>query len=274
MTEPQDLERPFFEDVEVLFSEFVEFYGGKVIDKLDGNLVDRLNADYLFEKHNTIAELKTFKKDVFSEAEDFPRFENLMTKWVSKKMITHKEFRDFTFKRKQLPKKCIDDLISVGSKTIERAIQKGNKQIQESKKTFDKPNADGILFLINDGNYFFTTEGFLNIISSLIGRKFKDASFNVIVYITVNQVTRKPGSDLDYNVWIPTYTKVNENGETIVTDEFHKFINDLGEKFQVNFLTHKTGHKPIEHNKIEDLLDTVDELKNHRFIPKDIIYKK
>lgn len=85
MAEPQDIERPFFEDTELLFSEFVEFYGGNVIDKLDANLIDRLNADYLFEKQNTIAELKTFKKDVFSEIEDFPRLENLMSKWLSKK---------------------------------------------------------------------------------------------------------------------------------------------------------------------------------------------
>lgn len=274
MTEPLDIERPFFEDVELLFSEFVEFYGGSVIDKLEGNLVDRLNADYFFEKQNTIAELKTFKKDIFSEVEDIPRFENLISKWVSKKMITQKEFRDYAFKGKKLPKKCLDDLISVASRTVERAIQKGNKQIEESKKTFDKVDASGILFLINDGNYFFTTEGFLHIISNIISRKFKDSFFNVIIYITVNQVTRKAGSDLDYSVWIPIYTKVDENGETIVTDVFHKFINDLGQKFQVDFLTLKTGHKPVDHNKIEDLLDAVEELKNHKFIPKNIVYKK
>lgn len=274
MAEPQDIERPFFEDTELLFSEFVEFYGGNVIDKLDANLIDRLNADYLFEKQNTIAELKTFKKDVFSEIEDFPRLENLMSKWLSKKMITQKEFRDYAFKGKKLPKKCQDDLISVASRTVERAIQKGNKQIEESKKTFNKPSANGILLLINDGNYFFSTEGFLHIISNIIGRKFKESSFDVIIYITVNQVTRKAESELDYSVWIPIYTKVDEDGETIVTDEFHQFINDLGKKFQVDFITLKTGHKPMKHTKIESLYDTVEELKNHKFIPKDVIYKK
>ena len=273
MIEP-NIERPFFEDVEKLFSEFVEFYGGKVIDKLEENLVDRLNADYFFEKQNTISELKTFKKDVFSEADDIPRFQDLMSKWVLKKMITQKQLREYNFQGKKLPKKCLDDLISVAARTIERAIQKANKQIEESKKTFEKPDANGILFLINDGNYFFTTEGFLHIISNIIGRKFKESSFDVVVYITVNQVTRKEGNDLDFNVWIPIYTKIDENGETIVTDEFHKFINDLGEKFKVDFLTIKTGHKPVEHLKTEDLTEAVEELKTHKFIPKKIIYKK
>jgi hypothetical protein len=267
MSQP-NIERPFFEDVEALFSEFVEFYGGKVIEKLDENLVDRLNADYFFEKQNTIAELKTFKKNIFSEPEDIPRFQDLMSKWVLKKMITQKQLRQYIFQGKKLPQRCLDDLISVASRTVERAIQKANKQIEESKKTFKKPNANGILFLINDGNYFFSSEGFLHIISNIIDRKFRESSFDVILYTTVNQVTQKEGNDFDFNVWIPIYTKVDDKGETIVTDEFHKFINDLGEKFQIDFLNLKTGHKPLEHNKIEDLTEAIEELKTHKFISK------
>lgn len=41
MNTKEELQRPFFEDIETLFSEYVEYYGGQVIEKLSSNLTDR-----------------------------------------------------------------------------------------------------------------------------------------------------------------------------------------------------------------------------------------
>ena len=274
MTENQELERPYFSEIERLFSEYVEFYGGTVVEKLEENKTDRQNADYIFKNPEIVAELKTFEKDVFSEPEDFPRLQVLFGKWLKNGKITQEEFKDYVFKEKKLPQKCIEDLIERASKTIERAIYKANKQIEETKKTFNKENSNGVIFLINDGNYFFTNEGFLAVISNLIGRKFKDSSFDVIVYLTVNQVTQKEDSELDYSVWVPIYTKVDEVGETIVSHELHKFVNDFGRKFLNEFWTLKTGYEPKDCKEIESIEDSIEELRKHKFIPKEIIYKK
>ena len=274
MSEPQEFERPFFSDVEKLFSEYVEYYGGKVVDKLEENKTDRQNADFLFEKPEIVAELKTFEKDIFSEPEDFPRIMDLFDKWIEKGLMTKEDLKEYTFRGKQLPKKCIEDWVERASKTIERAIYKANKQIEETKKTFNKENANGIVILINDGNYFFTNEGFLAVICNLIGRKFKESSFDVIIYLTINQVTHKEGSELDHNIWVPIYTKVDDNGETIVSDELHSFVNDFGERFLNDFLTSKTGHEPKEFTQIESLEESMEEFKKHKFIPKNVIYKK
>ncbi len=274
MSENQELERPYFPEIEKLFSEYVEFYGGIVIEKLAENKVDRQNADYLFESPEIIAELKTFEKDIFSGQEDFTRFEELFKKWLESGLITEKEFKDYAFRRKPLPKKCNEDLIERASRTIERAIHKANKQIAETKKTFNKETANGIVFLINDGNFFFSTEGFLAVIANLIGRKFKESSFDVVIYLTINQATRKENLELDYNVWIPIYTKIDDAGETIVSDELHKFVNDFGEKLQTKFLPIKTGQELKELTQIESLKESLEELKKHKFIPKKVIYKK
>lgn len=155
MNDPQELEKPFFSDVESLFSEYVEYYGGTVVDKLEINRTDRPNADYLFNNPEIVAELKSFEKDVFSEPEDIPRLMNLLEKWIANGLIKGGDLMEYTFRGKQLPQKCKDDLIERASKTIERAIYKANKQIEETKKTFNKQNANGIVILINDGNYFF-----------------------------------------------------------------------------------------------------------------------
>jgi hypothetical protein len=274
MSNNKELERPYFPEIEKLFSEYVEYYGGTVIDKLAENKVDRKNADYLFENPQIIAELKTFEKDIFSGQEEFTRVEKLYKKWLEEGMMTEKDFGDYAFRRKPLPKKCNEDLIERASRTIERAIHKADKQIEESKKTFNKEKANGIVFLINDANYFFSTEGFLAVIANLIGRKFKESSFDVIIYLTINQATRKENSELDYNVWIPIYTKVDKAGETIVSDELYVFVNDFGEKLQTEFLPLKTGQELKELTQIKSLEESAEELKKHKFIPKDIIYIK
>ncbi|MCG7855486.1 hypothetical protein MD537_00775 [Flavihumibacter sediminis] len=274
MSYPQELERPFFSDVESLFSEFVEYYGGKIVSKLEINKTDRQNADYLFEQPEIIAELKIFNKNVFSEAEDIPRLIDLFEKWKEKGYITANDLADYTFRGLPLPQKCMLDLIERATKTIERVIYKANKQIEETKKTLNKQNAYGIVILVNDGNYFFTNEGFLYVISSLIGRKFQKSSFDVIIYLTINQATYKEGSELDHSIWVPIYTKVDEQGETIASDELHSFVNTFGEKFLTEFMTLKTGHKPKDFKQIESMEESIAEFKKHKFIPKELIYKK
>lgn len=274
MSEHNELDRPFFANVEELFSEYVEYSGGKVIDKLDANKTDRENADFIFEHPEIVAELKTFQKDVFLEPDDFPRLANLFDKWLANGLMTEEDFREYTFRGKQLPQKCIDELVERASRTIERAIHKANKQIEESRRTFNKQDANGIVFLINDGNYFFTNHGFIAVVCNLIGRKFARSSLDVIIYLTINQVTYKEGSELDHTIWVPIYTKVDERGETIVSDELHSFVNALGEKFMNDFLTLKTGHKLKEFKQIESIEESIDEFKKHKFIRKDLIYKK
>lgn len=70
------------------------------------------------------------------------------------------------------------------------------------------------------------------------------------------------------------YTKIDENGETIVSDELYNFVNDFGQKFLNDFLSEKTGITPTVYNQIDNIEDALEELKKHEFIPKHIIYKK
>lgn len=274
MSDTQEAERPFFPDVEKLFEEYVEYIGGTVVDKLESNKTDKPNADFLFNHPAIVAELKTFQKDIFSEPEDIPRFIELSEKWISNHLMTRQDFWGYVFRGKPLPQNCIDDLIERASKTIERAVYKANKQIEQTKKTFEKEDAYGIVFLINDGNYFFSNVGFIQIISKLIGRKFKDSSFNVVIYLTINQATYKEDSKLDYNFYVPIYTKIDEDGNTIVSDELHSFVNIFGERFLNEFLTLKTGHSVQDSKQIDNIEEALMEFKKHQFIPKHIIFKK
>lgn len=264
-------DRIIFLDVEEYFSEFVDFYGGKIIEEMDVDLTDVLNADYYFDTPESIAELKCFKKDVFSGEEDFPKIQRLLTKWRNKKIISEAQFRNFIFKGTQLPKKCINEINQIASKTIERAIHKANKQIQSSKETFDIQDSKGILFLVNDGNYFFENADFLAIISSILTRKFPNPSFDVIIYLTVNQASKIPESNLDYTVWIPIYTRINKNGDTVEDIELFNLVDDLGRKF-IDFFEFKSGIV-IKDRKELNSEEEIYEIKEHKYIPKNQIFR-
>jgi hypothetical protein len=193
---------------------------------------------------------------------------------MTKGLLTRKALNEHIFKGAKLPKKCMQDLIDRASKTIERAIYKANKQIEETKRTLNRGNANGIIFLINDGNYFFSPQSILAVICKLIDRKFRNSYFDVIIYLTVNQVTSKEDSELDYNIWIPIYTKIDQLGDTIASNELVSFVNTFGEKFLTDFLTLKSGHNPTEFRQIECFKESIEEIKKHEFIPKEIIFKK
>ncbi len=271
MKEPQDIERPFFPEIEKLFSEYVEYCGGKIVENLEENDTSKDNADYLFYIPKIVAELKTFEKDIFAEDEDFPRIIELFDKWRKNGWLNDEDFKGYAFAKKQLPEKCTQDLIERASKTIERAIHKANKQIQSTKETFKIENANGIIFLINDG---FNNQQFIAVICNIIGRKFVESNFDVIIYLTIKQATFTEESDLDHTIWFPIYTKIDDNNETIASDKLVDFVNDFGKKFLNDFLTTKTGIPAVGYKEIEDGNETLEELKKHTYIPKKIIYKK
>ncbi len=262
----EELKRPENVNVEDFFNEYVEYFGGQVISNNEQNLVDRANADYLFKDDNVIAELKCFQKDLFNNEDDIPRVFNFLNKWEEKKLIQQGDKIKIILGSKQLPKECYADLLEACTKTIDRALHKANKQIVESKRTFNIPNAKGIVLLCNDGNYFVQNDIFLGLIANIMVRKYMESDIDGFVYFTLNQVSTIPNSYLDWHLWVPSYR--NENDESLVN-----FINKLGFKFQNDFYTMKTGIQSSDKIITDDFEKGINTIKSMKHIPKDIIYK-
>lgn len=262
-----ELNRPEIVPVENFFNEYVEYFGGQVISKNEQNLADRPNADYLFRTQNVIAELKCFQKDLFNNEEDIPRLLNFLDKWEEQKLIEQSDKLGIILGAKQLPKECYLDLLNACTKTIDRVLHKANKQIKESKKTFSLPTAKGLVLLCNDGNYFVQNDTFVKLIADLMGRKYMDSDIDGFVYFTVNQTSTMPESDLDWNLWVPSYRQEND-------EEFGNFVNELGYKFNNDFITMKTGIPLSGKNITDDLKKGIDIIKSMAHIPKEIIFKK
>ena len=263
----EEHKRPENVNVEDFFNEFVEYFGGQVISKNEQNLADRPNADYLFKNENVVAELKCFQKDLFNTEEDIPRIFNFLDKWEDKKLIDQGDKIKIILGSKQLSKECYTDLLNACTKTIDRALHKANKQIQESKQTFSIPYAKGLVLLCNDGNYFVQNDVFLELIANLMSRKYMESDIDGFVYFTHNQVSTIPNSALDWHLWVPSYR--DENDEV-----FGSFVNELGFKFLNDFYTLKTGIKPSDKLITDDFEKGINLIKSMKHIPKDIIYKK
>lgn len=263
----EELSRPENVNVEDFFNEYVEYFGGQVVSKNEQNLIDRPNADYLFKNENVVAELKCFQKDLFNTEEDIPRFFSFLNKWEERKLIEQGDKIKIICGTKQLPQECYFDLLNACTKTIDRALHKANKQIQESKRTFSIPNAKGLVLLCNDGNYFVQNDIFIGLIANLMSRKYLESDIDGFVYFTLNQVSTIPNSQLDWHLWIPSYRDEND-------EDFGNFVNELGYKFQNDFYTLKTGIKPSDKIIIDDFEKGINTAKSMKHIPKDIIFKK
>jgi hypothetical protein len=262
-----DLNRPEIVNVEIFFNEYVEYFGGQVISKNEKNLDDRPNADYLFRYQNVIAELKCFQKDLFNNEEDIPRILKFLDKWEEQKVIEQGDKLGIILGSKRLPKECYVDLLNACTKTIDRILHKANKQIKESKKTFSLPTAKGLILLCNDGNYFIKNDTFIKLIADLMLRKYMDSDIDGFVYFTVNQTAKMPDSDLDWNLWVPSYRQEND-------EEFGEFVNELGQKFYNDFFTLKTGIALSDKYITDDIKKGIDRIKLMQYLPKEIIYKK
>lgn len=263
----EELKRPENVNVEDFFNEYVEFFGGQVVSKNEENLADRPNADYLFKNENVVVELKCFQKDLFNNEEDIPRIFNFLDKWEENKLIEQGDKIKIILGSEQLPKKCYADLLNSCTKTIDRALHKANKQIQESKKTFSIPKAKGLVLLCNDGNYFVQNDMFLGLIANLMGRKYMESDIDGYVYFTLNQVSTIPNSELDWHLWVPSYRDESD-------EDLGSFVNELGFKFLNDFYTMKTGINLSEKLITDDIEKGVNAIKSMKHIPKDIIYKR
>jgi len=57
------------------------------------------------------------------------------------------------------------------------------------------PEANGLLLIANDGNYFLEHQEFISIICHLMERKFKDSSIDGFVYFTANMPVYIPNQE-------------------------------------------------------------------------------
>ncbi|GAC1370299.1 MAG: hypothetical protein NVS3B3_02520 [Aquirhabdus sp.] len=255
------MNRPKPIPVEESFNEFVIEFGGELVSSLmsQEKTLPR-NADYLFRNEHVIAELKCLEKNSFNNDEDVGRLGNLIQKWTSSKIINGSNAIKWLNGQERLPSECYQDMINLAARTIETAIRSAKKQIELTKVFFDLPEANGVLLLVNDGNYFLEHQHIFALTCQIMERKFKNSSIDGFVYFSVNMPAVMPEHKLEMLPWFPAYR--DENNESLGA-----FINKLGEQW-IAFYRNKIGQEEIPIHKIKDFDEGVEKLQSMRYLKK------
>jgi len=256
------MERPFVNDVEVFISKFIHSIDGKLVTEYINYTPDFENADYFLEEKNIVIELKCLEKDLFSE-EDLERNERLIDKWLQEKIITKADIIAIFLRKKQIPEKCLQEMFQLARRTLQKIIEKANKQLRETKKKIGNNETQKILMVCNDGNYLFNHNIIFPLICDIIASR-NDIDINSTIYFTVNQSSLLPNSNLDWSVWMTAYS--DDSRESLYLD-----VNELGRKFNA-FYNDTFNIQNKEYKEYPHTIEGIKAISELKFIPKEIIY--
>jgi hypothetical protein len=214
--------------VEKTFHSFVRKYGGCVVsDVLPGN-PSFDNADYSFKDNNIIGELKEIETEFLNQDGAKIKFSEMMEKllneypnWKPSLMGGDDYYPDW-FKI---------EFIRLARPGITRILKKANKQIRQTKEHFNAPNANGVLFFINDG--FTGISPFLAQALACDALTNSYSSIDCFLYMTLNRYVEIDDSSEPKLIWAPSYSDR-------VDDSFVDFIDNLGRNW-FDFLEEQIG---------------------------------
>jgi hypothetical protein len=258
------MERPFVNNVDKFLSEFIKSMGGALVSEVLPIEPGFKNCDYYFEAENVLAELKCLEKDIFSD-EDYERNERLIDKWLTKGIIKKIDLVPLLLKRKEVPQECLMEVLNLCRRTYETAIEKAHKQLKQTNEKLGNEKTQKVLFICNDGNYFLDDEKAYRLICTILAIR-QEWNIDCFVLFTINQVSRVPGSDLDFSFWAPCY------GDK-APDDLQSFINRLGTAFN-EYYNKKFNIVETIHCKFDDVDSGLKAIGEQKHIPKNIIYKE
>lgn len=238
------------------FAEFVREFGGEVVDDwLSKDPNPPKNADYLFRKENVVAELKCLEKDSFNDAGDVERVGRLIQKWIKNGSVDGYTAFRWVLGQEHLPAECYREMVELTARTIKTAVRSAKKQIERMKEQLNMPQANGLLLLANDGNYFLQHQHFFGLICQVMQHPdFINSSIDGFVYFTANMPVRMPEQEREMLLWSPAYR--DENNKPLSS-----FVNAVGAKW-FSFYQRKIGQEEVPTIQIEEFDAGIDALNS------------
>jgi hypothetical protein len=181
----------------------------RVVRKVGGRLVSELlpiradlpkNADFVFPQHHVVAELKRLEKDQSGDPEMGSKIQTLYRRWLAEGKRVPIIYGRGRINVHDLPLECAHEMISLMREPIARRIRKANDQIKSTKAELGMPDALGLLFLAQDGDYALGPETVFNLASRCLkGGQFR--SVNDIIHFNANLPASRPNDSLGYLFW-------------------------------------------------------------------------
>lgn len=201
------LSNPYIE-VESELSEAITRIGGVRVDRITKPASSK-NADFFFERYDTIAELKILKKDQISNPDFVRKASNIYAKCLTAGRAPKRAFGTVYMSTEGFPADFRLEIANLYSAPVGRVIRNADRQIKETRRLLNQPNSTGLLLLVNDGNTALDPSH----LRWIIGEHLRDGmspNIHHVIYFTVNMSVDVPdrsaflpavAKDMDLSVW-------------------------------------------------------------------------
>ena len=169
---------------EELLARVVQKVGGSLVsDLLPPNENRASNADYIFQRYEIIGELKRLERDQDDNPDMAAKRNALYQQWIRERrrgvpIVYGRAVLD----ARKLPPDCAMEIISLYREPIARRIRKANEQIKSTRKLLKRPDASGVLFFAQDGDYSIGPDAVLNLAARCLkGNRFSGRSTTLFV---------------------------------------------------------------------------------------------
>jgi hypothetical protein len=205
--------------------KFVRNFGGQlVLDALGTRSPPFANADYWFERDNVVAELKCLSEDKSDDVQISAAMNKLFNDLINSGRMPDPGPGRFIVQSANCPVEFQKGLYKILARPIRRRLHKANRQIKATRVKLGCPDAYGLVFLANDGNYRLEPAQFRCAVDVAIGRDF--SGVEGLILFTVNMLSTSPiiqEHSSHAALWMPC----PRVGHRALPDEFvRRFIDD------------------------------------------------
>jgi hypothetical protein len=172
-------------DPESLMKKAVCAAGGRCVRDLVGPNPTFDNADCVFPSDNVVGEVKSLEKDFLNDPTVHEKIHVLYNRWVDAGKDVPIIYGQRILRTDQIPVECSRELIGIFKDKLEGSfLWKANRQIRETKKNLNYPDALGLLLLSNEGNFVFDPEMVAHVLFHSLGSKF--SSIEHVILFSAN----------------------------------------------------------------------------------------
>lgn len=223
-------ERPDPLPVETTFDTFVTEFGGKKISDLIENKSQMpLNADYFFEEHNVIAELKTLE-GVYSG----PKAIKQLTQTYIDAGCTGSDVMGVFLRNEPVPEAAAALMQKRLRRSLEQRIKQARKQLRKSKVTIGNSSTKSLILIAMDQQPLFGHKIMLYNLAKIMGDNYADEHTDGVVYLNPNIPTKTQPDSMEFSGWYPFYR------DDEVNEELSDFIDLLGNRW-LNYFGKQIG---------------------------------
>jgi len=163
-------------DTEQLMNEVISDAGGQRVSSLIPESLSHTpkNADYFFQQQKAIVELKSLQTELFTPAY-VEKLRKLAFAWQRQGFIC--VYGTAVIEMRNVPPICQRQWLRLVTHSLQtRIVSKANRQINDTKKLLNVPDAKGTLLLANDSSIDLDPYNLIVLISNILRKTRPDGS--------------------------------------------------------------------------------------------------